>query len=128
MNKIKVGVIGTGYFGAYHTEKYDTIENCQLIGVFDTNEEKADTIAQKYSCQSYHCIEELLQNIDAASICVPTIHHYVYAKACLQKKIHVLIEKPVTSNIEDAQKLIKMAEQQKVKVQIGFLERFKSYI
>lgn len=128
MNKCRVAVIGVGYLGQFHAEKYAQSPLAELVAVCDTHPERAKPIAEKLGikvCTDYH---ELLDQVDAVSIVVPTSRHYSICKDFLQAHKHVLLEKPMTQTIEEADDLIQCAQTQQSILQIGHLERFNPVV
>lgn len=128
MKTLKTGVIGVGYLGKFHAEKYATLPQSELIGVCDSSLERAQEIAQAYETKAFTDYHKLLEQVDAVSIAVPTPAHFDVAKACLDAGVHVLVEKPICTSIEDANTLIKMAKDNNVLLQVGHLERFNNAI
>ncbi len=126
MKKIKCGVIGVGYLGRFHAQKYKSLENAILVGVSDTNVQQLQTVAAELDVPSFVNFHELLHHVDAVSIAATTKAHYDIAKACLERGIHVLLEKPMTETVEQANRLIALAQRSGAKLQIGHLERFNS--
>jgi len=124
MQKLKCAVIGTGYLGKFHAEKYAILPECELVAIVDINEETAKTIANKHGAQAFTDYAPLLGNVDAVSIVVPTTLHYQVAKDFLNAGAHVLIEKPITTTIEQADELIAIAKAKNLILQVGHLERF----
>lgn len=124
MKNIKVGVIGVGYLGRFHAQKYAAMDGVELVGVTDTDKQQAQKIAEECSTNSYSDYNELLDEVDAVSIVVPTINHHEVASACIRKKIDVLVEKPITTTLEEADDLIAQAENQGCILQVGHLEQF----
>ena len=124
MEKIKAGVIGVGYLGRFHPQKYQTLEDVELVGVADADPDRAGHIAGECSCRQFHDYHELLGHVDAVSIAVPTsIHHQVAADA-LRAGVDVLLEKPMTVTLKEADELIGLAENNDLILQVGHLERF----
>ena len=125
-NHIKAGVIGVGSMGKNHARVYaQALPEVKLIGVADLDKEKALSVAQCYECRAYqNCRELLEEDLDLVSIALPTTLHYEVARQAIEKKLNVLIEKPVTQNIEEADSLIELARQYNVKVMVGHIERF----
>ncbi len=121
---LKVAVIGVGYLGKFHAEKYATIPDVQLIGVVDINKKRAQEIAHKLNCPYYTSYKEIVDKVDAVSIVVPTISHFEVASFFLNKGVHCLLEKPITQDIEEAKRLIDIAKDKNVILQIGHIERF----
>lgn len=128
MNKLKCAVIGAGYLGKFHAEKYANLPDCELIAVVDTNEEVANEIATKHGAKALTDYEPLLGQIDAVSIVVPTSLHHKVARDFLSSGVHVLVEKPITVTVEEADELIAIAAKNKLILQVGHLERFNPAI
>lgn len=124
MKIIKVGVIGVGYLGRFHAQKYEAMENVELTGVADVNPERAKEIARECSTTAFADYRELLEQVDAVSIVVPTVQHHEVAVACLEKGIDVLVEKPFTTTLAEADDLIEKAVRAGCILQVGHLERF----
>jgi predicted dehydrogenase len=128
MKKLKCAVIGTGYLGKFHAEKYATLPDCELVAVVDINETAAKTVAEKHGAQALTDYASLLGNIDAVSIVVPTTLHHQVAKDFLNAGVHVLVEKPITVTVEEADELIAIAKEKNLILQVGHLERFNPAI
>ena len=128
MNKIRVGVIGVGYLGKFHVQKYASMEGVELVGVADTNKQFADQVATVYSCRSFNDYQDLLPLIDAVSIVVPTASHYPVALACIGAGVDMLLEKPMTVTLSEADDLIARSSEKKLVFQIGHLERFNAAV
>lgn len=124
MKKLRVGVIGAGYLGKFHAEKYADMEDAELVGVVDTNQKQAAEISRKHGVNAYFSPEEILGKVDAVSIAVPTPLHYQISRLFLEHDVDVLIEKPITTTLEEADSLIDLAESRGLIIQVGHLERF----
>ena len=124
MKKIKTAVIGTGYLGKFHAQKYASLANSELLGVCDINGELCQDIAKQCNVPAYTDYHELIGKVDAVSIAVPTLAHYEVTKVFLENGIHVLLEKPITPTVNEAEILIEIANQKNLVFQIGHLERF----
>jgi predicted dehydrogenase len=124
MKKLRIGVVGVGYLGKFHTEKYANMENVDLAGVVDIDKSRADKIAAEFNTLSFSNHKDLIDKIDAASIVTSTPEHYTVAKDFLENGIDVMIEKPITTSIADADRLIDLAEEKGLIIQVGHLERF----
>jgi predicted dehydrogenase len=124
MDKVRVGVIGVGYLGKFHTEKYSRMDNVQLVGVVDIDCVLAEEVAARFDTRAFADYRDLFGHVDAVSIVVPTEDHFSVATECLNHDLDVLIEKPMTATLEQADDLIKIAESRKRVMQIGHLERF----
>ncbi len=128
MEKIKIGVVGAGRLGTFHSKVYSRLDNIKLIGVCDCNLERAIEIGKKYKTASLSDYEDLFDKVDAVSIAVPTSLHYNIAKDFLNHNIHVLIEKPITKTLSEADELIGIARERRLIVQVGHIERFNSAV
>ena len=126
--KLRVGVIGVGYLGKFHAEKYSKMDNVDLIGVVDVNRERAKKVAKKVGAHPYTYYKDLYGKVDAVSIVVPTPVHSTVSRDFLENDIDVLIEKPITATLEEADKLIQIAESRGLIIQVGHLERFNSAV
>lgn len=124
MEKVKVGVIGTGHLGKLHTKLFKTIQNCELVGVYDMDELKAEECSKEFSVKVFKSLDELLQNTDAVSIVATTSAHYELAKKSLSCGRHVFVEKPITASISEAEEIIALANGKKLNLQVGHIERF----
>jgi predicted dehydrogenase len=124
IKKIKIGVIGVGYLGNYHAQKYAAMEDVDLVGVADVSEALATSAADRYKTKAFTDYTELLDHVDAVSIVVPTPFHHKVASACLERGVDVMLEKPMTVTLEEADDLIAKADSQKLILQVGHLERF----
>jgi predicted dehydrogenase len=124
VEKLKVGVVGVGYFGQFHVEKYAKIEDVELVGVVDMDGSRAREIAKRYRTQPFFQGADLFQRVQAVSIAVPTPFHYSVTKECFLEGVDVLLEKPISSTLEEADELISLSESKGLIFQIGHLERF----
>ncbi len=122
--KVRIGVIGVGYLGKYHLEKYLGIEGVEVVGVCDTNEEIGKKISADYRIPHIHDYRRLIGEVDAVSIVVPTVHHHRVAVDFLEAGVDVFVEKPITNTLSEAQALIDTAESRGLVLQVGHLERF----
>jgi predicted dehydrogenase len=128
MKKLRVGVIGVGYLGQFHAEKYVRMNDVDLVGVVDIDKSRAETVAEKVNTKAFVEHQALFGNVDAVSIAVPTPVHFVIAKDFLQNNIDIMIEKPITETTEEADELIHLAESRNLIIQVGHLERFNPAI
>jgi len=120
----RIGVIGVGHFGKYHVNALKEIPGFDLVGFYDIDKETSKIVSKEFGVPSFPSYESLLSEIDVVDIVIPTVSHYECAVEALKKQKHVFIEKPVTNSVEDAENLLKLAEEASVKVQIGHIERF----
>ena len=125
--KVKVGVLGTGSLGKEHVRIYAQFvasRQVDLVGIYDTNHEIARHIAAKQHTHALGSVEEVIEDAEAVSIVTPTVTHFELAKRCLQQGRHVLIEKPMTDNAEQAAELVRLAQENNCVLQVGHVERF----
>ena len=128
MDKLKCAVIGTGYLGKFHAEKYAALDDCELVAVVDINQEAAQEVADKHGTKAFTNYASLLGEVDAVSIVVPTQLHHKVSRDFLNSGSHVLVEKPITVTLAEADDLIKIAKERNVILQVGHLERFNPAI
>ena len=128
MSKLKCAVIGAGYLGKFHAEKYASLENCELVAVVDINEQVVKEVAEKNGAKGLTDYDSLLGEIDAVSIVVPTSLHHKVSCDFLNAGTHVLVEKPMTVTVEEADELIAISKEKSVILQVGHLERFNPAI
>jgi predicted dehydrogenase len=121
---VRAAVVGVGYLGRHHARIYAELEGVELIGVVDSNRKQADDIAAQYGCAAFSDHREILDKVDALSIVTPTTAHYAVARDCIAAGKDLLIEKPITTTIEEADCLIQQAAKKGVLIQVGHLERF----
>jgi predicted dehydrogenase len=124
MEKIRAAVIGVGYLGRFHAQKYAQLPECELIGVVDSHGDTARRVAAELSVPALYDYRELLGRVDAVSVVTPTPLHDEIARAFLERGTHVLVEKPITETVEQAQALMVAARAAGRVLQVGHLERF----
>jgi predicted dehydrogenase len=124
LNKIRVAVIGAGVFGRHHLRVLSQSLNATLVGVVDTDPERAAQAAAEHNCLTFATLGELEGNVDAAVVAVPTSHHAEVGCALLESGIDVLVEKPIAADLASARRLVDTAAEHKRILQIGHLERF----
>ncbi len=126
--KLNIGLTGCGHLGKIHCRLINEIvkndAGINFSGVYDTDPAMAESINKEYRIKAYPTFDEMLGEVDAIVIVTPTSTHFEIAKKALAKDINIFIEKPVTSSLNEAKELIKMAEGRKVKIQVGHVERF----
>lgn len=126
MKTLKCAVIGVGYLGRFHAQKYHSLPDVELVGVCDVNPEALAKVSDELNVPAFQDYHELFDKVDAVSIAATTQTHFEIAKDCLANGIHVLLEKPMTETVEQAKELISLAYEHNVKFQIGHLERFNA--
>jgi predicted dehydrogenase len=124
MSVLRTAVVGVGYLGNFHAQKYAAIPDCELVGVADNDPLRLAEISAALGVQAYSDHRELIGKVDAVSVVVPTQHHHAVARDFLAAGVHVLIEKPITVTIEEADDLIALADKKGLVFQAGHLERF----
>ncbi|MEZ5499395.1 MAG: Gfo/Idh/MocA family oxidoreductase [Steroidobacteraceae bacterium] len=128
MKKIRAAVIGAGYLGRFHAQKYAAHGDVELVAVVDPSAERRQAVARELGCEALADIGSLLGRVEAVSVATPTPAHFNIAREFLLAGTHVLVEKPITVSAADARELIGLAEQQRVVLQVGHLERFNPAI
>ncbi|MBU0687075.1 MAG: Gfo/Idh/MocA family oxidoreductase [Candidatus Margulisbacteria bacterium] len=122
--KIKIGLIGAGKMGSFHAQKLAAISSVSFKGVYDADQERAKEIAAQYKKKAFTALEDLCNTCEAAVIAAPTETHLEIGLYCLEKGLHLLIEKPLAQNSEDALALVELAEQKQRILAVGHVERF----
>jgi predicted dehydrogenase len=125
---LRTAVIGVGYLGRFHAQKYAQLPESELIAVVDANADVAKRVAAELGVEACTDSAQVLDRVDAVSIAVPTPLHFAIGKAALEKGVHVLMEKPITSTLEEARTLVDLARQRGCILQVGHLERFNPAI
>ena len=124
--QLRVGVLGVGYLGRFHAKIYAAMPDVELVGVADVNASAAKTVADQYGCRAYTDGRELLDKVDAVSVVVPTVYHAEVARPFLERKVHMLMEKPIAPTYDESLALVEQAEAAGVIFQVGHLERFNA--
>ena len=106
--KIRIGVVGIGYLGKFHLEKFQKNKDCQLVWLIDKNIKNLKNYKDKYNVSTNY--KEIVNDVDAVSIVTPTVNHYEIARYFIERNKHVLIEKPMTQTVSEAKKLINLAK------------------
>jgi predicted dehydrogenase len=128
MDKIKAAVIGVGYLGRFHAQKYAALPGCELVAVVDGRADVRDAVGAEVGAKPVADYRELLGKVDAISVVTPTPAHFEIADAFLAAGAHVLVEKPITETPEQAKSLIASAARAKRILQVGHLERFNAAV
>ncbi len=124
MKPIRVGVVGVGYLGKFHAEKYARLENVELVGVVDIVADRAEAVATLLGTESFTDYRDLIGKVDAVSVVVPTPVHFPVSRDFLENSVDTLVEKPITETLEEADALIRVADSHGSIIQVGHLERF----
>lgn len=125
---LNIGVIGVGYLGQHHARIYSELSSEQgsvrLVGIVDADTKRAEEISNKYGCEVFGDYKDILSRVDALSIVTPTTMHYQIAMDCIKAGKDILIEKPIATTVEEADRLIDAADKSGTIIQVGHLERF----
>jgi len=121
---LKIGVVGAGYFGKLHAAKYAEVGRGKIVAICDIARDKAESCAAQYAAEAVLDYRTLFGKVDAVSIVVPTNAHFDIAREFLRQGIHVLLEKPISNTLAEADELIRIAKEKKVVFQVGHLERY----
>ena len=124
MTNLRAGVIGVGYLGRFHAEKYAGCKGVKLVGVADSDGARAREAGAKLRCKAFFDYRELLPHVDLVSIAVPTESHHAVARAAIEAGVHLLLEKPVTRTLAEADALVSLARERQLRFGAGHLERF----
>ncbi len=125
MGKIlKVGVVGVGYLGRHHARIYSGMKGANLIGVFDIDGKRAVEVARELGAKAFKSYGDLLREVDALSIVVPTVAHYEISVEALRCGVNVMLEKPIADRLEYADEIVEVAEKKGLVLQVGHIERF----
>ena len=122
-NDLRTAVVGVGHFGQYHLEKYAHLPGAQLVAVADIDKVRGAAVGRRYGVPAFTDHRRLDGLVDAVSIATPTVTHFEIAKFFLDRGVHVLIEKPITTTLTDADELIALAARQAAVLQVGHQER-----
>jgi len=125
-DKVRVAVVGSGYFGRFHADHYARNPRAELVAVVDTDEERARAVAAEFGAEAAFDYRSIVGRVDAASVAVPTPLHYEVARDLIEAGINVLVEKPLTESVESGRMLADLAEARKAVLQVGHIERFSS--
>ena len=124
MDPVRIGVIGTGRMGRSHCRVYSNLRHAKFVGICDIDAELGKDIARMHEVSFFRDVDSLLENVDAVSVCTPTPDHYDIVKRCLEQDVHVMVEKPFTETLEQAEALKKAATKSKLVVQVGHIEKY----
>jgi predicted dehydrogenase len=124
MKKLRIAVIGVGYMGKFHAEKFSASADAELVAVVDADAARAKEIAAALGCAHETDYRTLLQRVDAVCVAVPTERHYAVVSACLEAGVHVLVEKPLARTLAEADALLELARAKGLVLQVGHLQRF----
>lgn len=126
--RLRVGVVGVGHLGQHHARVYAELDECNLIGVADTDRQRGKEIAERHGTGYYEEYRALCDHVDALSLAVPTEYHCEIGLECMRRGIHLLIEKPMSRTLEEADQLLEAARKHQIILQIGHTERFNAAV
>lgn len=121
---LKVGIFGTGHLGKFHINNWQKIGSATLVGFYDPDDNTAAEVIKQYGLKRFDDQETLLDACDAVDIIAPTTYHFDICEKAIRKSKHVFVEKPLADTMEQAHKIVKLAKEANVKVQVGHVERF----
>ena len=121
---VQIGVVGAGALGFHHTRILRDVPGAELAGFYDAKPERAATVSAELGVKAYPSLDALLDDVDAISVAVPTPAHYAVAAPALERGLHVLVEKPITTTLEEADSLLAIARRTGAVLQTGHVERF----
>lgn len=124
MSKLRSAVIGVGYLGNFHAQKYKNNPNVNLVGVFDVFQPQSEKIAANLGVKAFKHLNEIIGQVDLVTVASSTQSHFEVCEFLLQNKIHVNVEKPITAEIHQAEKLLALAKKNNLKLSVGHVERF----
>jgi len=121
---VRVGVVGVGALGHHHARVYASLAGATLVGVFDVDHARAESVAARHGCQAFPHLRDVVESVDAVSVAVPTVDHHRVARALLDAGKDVLVEKPIAATLAEADDLIAAAGERGALLQVGHVERF----
>lgn len=121
---LKVGIFGTGHLGKFHVANWLEMPDVEIVGFYDPNDEAAIDTMERFGLKRFEAMETLMDLVDAVDVITPTQFHYPVCEMALRKSKHVFVEKPLASDLDEANGLIKLVQEAKVKFQVGHVERF----
>jgi|UniRef100_A0A7C5AMH0 predicted dehydrogenase len=121
---LKVGVIGVGYLGRFHAQKFASLPETRLVGVADLIQERSQEVARSLNTEAFSDYRLLFPLVEAVSVAVPTKDHYQVVRAALEAGLHVLVEKPIAATVAEADELVALADRHQRLLMVGHLERF----
>jgi len=128
MDNLRVGVIGAGHLGRLHAKMLADLPGVKLVGIYDTDGDKARAVAGECGTVACASLESLLDGVDAVTVATTTTAHFAVAREALARRVHVFLEKPITESVDEAEQLCRIAREQNAVVQVGHIERFNPAI
>ena len=129
-SKLRVGVVGVGNMGGNHLRVYSEIPSAHVVSISDVDPNLVQALASKYGVNAYSDFRKMLtsESIEAVSVCVPTFAHYEVTKECIDRGVHVLLEKPIADSTEHASALLELSRKKGVRLLVGHIERFNPMV
>src|SRR5262245_54547411 len=124
MSDVRVGVVGVGALGQQHARVYANLLGARLVGVHDHDQARAEEVSSRFGGSVFPTIDALFEQVDAVSVAVPTVEHFKVSAAALRAGKDVLVEKPMTATLAEADDLIALASERARVLQVGHIERF----
>ena len=124
LRMLKIGILGAGHLGKFHISNWQKIKQAQITGFYDPDDATAEAVEKQFGLTRFREIESLLDSCDAVDIVAPTNHHFALCESAIRKSKHVFVEKPLADTMEQAHKIVKLAREANVKIQVGHVERF----
>jgi predicted dehydrogenase len=124
MKKLRSAVVGVGYLGNFHAQKHKNNPHVELMGVFDVFESQAQKVAQSLGVKAFSHLKDLIGQVDLVTVATSTQSHFEVCEFLLQNRIHVNVEKPITAEIHQAEKILALAKKNNLKLGVGHIERF----
>ncbi len=128
LDPLRVGVVGVGHMGSYHVAALSELLDANLAAVCDLDAERARELADRYGAEAFSDPADLIGRVDAVTIAVPTLQHFAVSRIFLENGVHILVEKPICTTMEDARKLFDLATQNSLVLHIGHVERFNGAV
>lgn len=126
--RLRCGVAGVGYLGQHHARIYSNLEQCEFVGVYDLDVERAEKITKEYGGKVFKSLADLGSACDAVSVVTPTQTHHIVASELIQKDCHLLVEKPLCTCIKEAELMIKQAREKNKILQVGHIEHYNPVV
>lgn len=121
---LKIGVFGVGHLGKYHLNNWKEIQDVEVVGFYDPSDDAAQDVTEKYQIPRFLDAERLIDAVDVIDVIAPTTYHFNLAKMAIRKGKHVFLEKPMANTMQEAQELVNLVTESRIKLQVGHVERF----
>jgi predicted dehydrogenase len=121
---LKIGVFGVGHLGKFHLNNWKEIKDVEVVGFYDPSDDAAQDVTEKYQIPRFLDAERLIDAVDVIDVIAPTTYHYNLAKMAIRKGKHVFLEKPMANTMQEAQELVNLVNESRIKLQVGHVERF----